>query len=46
VGTLGLFGAGVLLFFKFIPMMAISELKGILKVTSYNTNDKKHISHE
>ncbi|MDY0343713.1 MAG: NrfD/PsrC family molybdoenzyme membrane anchor subunit [Lentimicrobium sp.] len=45
-GTLGLFGTGVLLFFKFIPMMAISELKGVLKVTSYNTNDKKHISHE
>ena len=46
VGTLGLFGTGVLLFFKFIPMMAISELKGILKVTSYNSNDKKQISHE
>ncbi|MDD3743739.1 MAG: polysulfide reductase NrfD [Lentimicrobiaceae bacterium] len=45
-GTLGLFGTGVLLFFKFIPMMAISELKGVLKVTSYNTHDKKHISHE
>lgn len=46
VGTLGLFGTGVLLFFKFIPMIAISEVKSVLKVTSLNSNDKKHISHE
>ncbi|MCD4736797.1 MAG: polysulfide reductase NrfD [Bacteroidales bacterium] len=34
VGTLGIFGIGVLLFIRYIPMMAISELKTILKETS------------
>jgi molybdopterin-containing oxidoreductase family membrane subunit len=34
VGTLGLFVCGVLLFFKYIPMIAISEVKGVLKPTS------------
>jgi len=29
VGTIGLFIAGILLFFKYIPMMAISELKSV-----------------
>lgn len=33
-GTLGIFGIGVLLFLRYIPMMAMSELKGILKETS------------
>ncbi|MHC1707003.1 MAG: NrfD/PsrC family molybdoenzyme membrane anchor subunit [Bacteroidales bacterium] len=33
VGTLGIFSAGVLLFFKYIPMIAISEVKGVMKVT-------------
>ncbi len=32
IGTLGIFAAGVLLFFKFIPMIAISEVKGVLQV--------------
>ncbi|MFW6327589.1 MAG: hydrogenase, partial [Bacteroidota bacterium] len=31
VGTLGIFIAGVLLFFRYIPMLAISELKGVNK---------------
>jgi len=35
VGTLGLFTFAVLLFFKYIPMIAISEVKGILKPTSH-----------
>jgi molybdopterin-containing oxidoreductase family membrane subunit len=30
VGTLGIFATGVLLFFRYLPMMAISELKGVL----------------
>jgi molybdopterin-containing oxidoreductase family membrane subunit len=30
VGTLGLFATGILLFFRYIPMMAISELKTAL----------------
>jgi len=34
VGTLGIFILGILLFFRYLPMMAISELKGILKKTS------------
>jgi len=38
IGTIGLFLLGVLAFFKFIPMFASSEIKGILKPTS---NDNK-----
>ncbi len=34
VGTLGIFVTGVLLFFRYVPMIAISEVKGILKKTS------------
>lgn len=33
-GTLSIFGLGVLLFIRYIPMMAMSELKMILKPTS------------
>ena len=32
VGTLGLFVAGVLLFFRYIPIMAISEVKSVVKI--------------
>jgi Ni/Fe-hydrogenase subunit HybB-like protein len=32
VGTIGLFGTGVLLFMRYIPMMAISELKSVAHV--------------
>jgi molybdopterin-containing oxidoreductase family membrane subunit len=32
VGTIGLFGTGVLLFMRFIPMMAISELKSVANI--------------
>jgi len=32
VGTIGLFGTGVLLFMRYIPMMAISELKTVLHI--------------
>ncbi|HOF22304.1 MAG TPA: hypothetical protein PLO24_13690, partial [Bacteroidales bacterium] len=31
-GTIGLFAIGVLLFMRYIPMMAISELKGVLHI--------------
>jgi len=34
VGTLGLFVVGVLLFFRYIPMIAISEVKGVLNIGS------------
>ena len=33
-GTVGLFGVGVLLFMRYIPMMAISELKGVAHIGS------------
>lgn len=33
VGTLGIFAIGVLLFIRYIPMMAMSELKGVLSET-------------
>lgn len=34
VGTLGIFLLGILMFFRYIPMIAISEVKGNLKITS------------
>jgi molybdopterin-containing oxidoreductase family membrane subunit len=34
VGTIGLFASGVLLFMRYIPMMAISELKGVVDIGS------------
>jgi len=44
IGTLGIFLLGLLFFFRFIPMMAISELKGISKETSLK-KDKDHGKH-
>jgi len=41
LGTLGIFLLGILFFFRYIPMMAVSELKGILKDTSIK-KDKNH----
>lgn len=32
VGTVGLFATGVLLFMRYIPMMAVSELKGVANI--------------
>ncbi|TAL66927.1 MAG: hydrogenase, partial [Bacteroidetes bacterium] len=32
VGTIGLFALGVLLFMRYIPMMAISEIKGVVHI--------------
>ncbi len=32
LGTIGLFASGVLMFMRYIPMMAISELKGVVKI--------------
>ncbi len=34
VGTIGLFATGVLLFMRYIPMMAISELKDVVNIGS------------
>ena len=31
IGTLGIFSTGILLFFRYIPMMAVSEIKGVSK---------------
>jgi len=39
-GTMGLFGAGVLLFFRFLPQIAISEVK---MVSKYNTQQDVHL---
>jgi molybdopterin-containing oxidoreductase family membrane subunit len=41
-GTIGLFLTGVLLFFRFIPMIAISELKSVAKFDK----PQKHVKHE
>lgn len=47
VGTLGFFIMGILLFLRFLPMMAISELKGVLKETSTVTENIENTeSHE
>ena len=45
-GTLGMFLAGVLLFFRFIPMIAISELKSVAKFDKPNNGQLKASSHE
>lgn len=42
VGTIGIFILGILVFFRFVPMMAISELKGVLKFNK----EKKTVSHD
>ncbi len=34
VGTLGMFASFILLFFRYIPVIAVSEVKGVLKVGS------------
>jgi molybdopterin-containing oxidoreductase family membrane subunit len=34
VGTIGLFATGILLFFRYLPIMAISELKGVVDIGS------------
>jgi molybdopterin-containing oxidoreductase family membrane subunit len=34
VGTIGLFAAGILLFFRYIPIMAISEVKSVVNIGS------------
>nr|WP_321354429.1 NrfD/PsrC family molybdoenzyme membrane anchor subunit [uncultured Draconibacterium sp.] len=46
VGTLGMFLAGVLLFFRYIPMIAISELKSVAKFDKPNNGQLKAKSHE
>ena len=38
VGTLGFFIVGVLLFFRYIPMIAMSEVKGIMKFNKSQKN--------
>ncbi len=46
IGTLGMFIAGVLLFFRFIPMIAISELKSVAKFDKPDKSQLKAKSHE
>ncbi len=38
VGTLGIFSLGVLLFFRYIPMIAISEVKSVMKFNKEQSN--------
>jgi Ni/Fe-hydrogenase subunit HybB-like protein len=46
VGTLGMFITGVLLLFRYIPMIAISELKSVAKFDKPRTEQLKHNQHE
>jgi len=46
VGTLGMFITGVLLFFRYIPMIAISELKSVAKFDKPRSEQLKHAKHE
>ncbi|MEZ5105318.1 MAG: NrfD/PsrC family molybdoenzyme membrane anchor subunit [Draconibacterium sp.] len=46
IGTLGMFAAGVLLFFRFIPIIAISEIKSVAKFDKQIKNNVKHTGHE
>ena len=32
IGTIGIFGIGVLLFFRYVPMIAISEVKSVMRL--------------
>jgi len=45
-GTLGLFGAGVLLFFRFLPQIAISEVKMVSKFNTQQTDHLKPGHHD
>ncbi len=45
-GTLGMFITGVLLFFRYIPMIAISELKSVAKFDKPNNGKLKPADHE
>ncbi len=45
-GTLGMFITGVLLFFRYIPMIAISELKSVAKFDKPNNGQLKPSNHE
>jgi len=42
IGTLGFFVLCLLLFFRYIPMIAISEIKGVLKQSQVKTNTKNN----
>ena len=45
-GTIGMFITGVLLFFRFVPMIAISELKSVAKFDKPRKEQLKHANHE
>jgi molybdopterin-containing oxidoreductase family membrane subunit len=45
-GTIGMFITGVLLFFRYIPMIAISELKSVAKFDKPRKEQLKHNQHE
>lgn len=45
VGTLGMFSAGVLLFFRYIPQIAISEVKMVSKFNKQQTSHLKPGHH-
>jgi molybdopterin-containing oxidoreductase family membrane subunit len=45
-GTIGLFGAGVLLFFRFLPQIAISEVKMVSKFNTQQTDHLKPGHHD
>ncbi|MBW6460622.1 MAG: polysulfide reductase NrfD [Bacteroidales bacterium] len=44
IGTMGIFILGILLFFRYVPIIAMSETKGVLKETS-NIEEVKHGNH-
>lgn len=46
IGTLGLFGTGVLLFFRYIPIIAISEIKSVAKYNKPRKDFLKEEDHE
>ena len=45
-GTLGMFSTGVLLFFRYLPMIAISEIKGVSKFNKPRKDYLKETGHE
>lgn len=46
IGTIGIFGTLFLLFARFFPVLALNELKSILKSSGENFKKKHHINKE
>jgi molybdopterin-containing oxidoreductase family membrane subunit len=46
LGTIGLFLTLFLVFARFLPMIAISEVKGVLAVQKHQFTDEEVVAHD